>query len=72
MLSFWENEFDQSISEHIKFLRDNFENQDKYSSKFSEILQKMDIFNNKDNDETKEQNHEDSQNKYGDVNLSTI
>ena len=30
MLSFWENEFDQSIGEHIKFLRDNFENQDKY------------------------------------------
>ena len=61
MLSFWENEFDQSIGEHIKFLRDNFENQDKYSSKFSEILQKMDIFQNEDNDDTKEQNPEENQ-----------
>ena len=44
ILSFWENEFDQSITKHIPFLKDNLEDQNKYSSKFSEILQEMDIF----------------------------
>ena len=27
ILSFWENDFDQSISKHIKFLKENLENQ---------------------------------------------
>ena len=62
MLNFWENDFDKSINEHIKFLKDNLENQSKYSSKFSEILQEMDIFQTDDNDETKEENQDDSQN----------
>jgi cobaltochelatase CobT len=62
MLNFWENDFDQSINKHIKFLKDNFENQNIYSSKFSEILQKMDIFQTEDNDETKEENNDEGQN----------
>ena len=61
MLGFWENDFDKSINEHIKFLKDNLENQNNYSSKFSEILQKMDIFQNEDNEETKDENQDDSQ-----------
>ena len=44
MLNFWENDFDKSINKHIKFLKDNLENQKIYSSKFSEILQEMNIF----------------------------
>ena len=56
MLAFWETEFDQSISKHIKFLKENLENQNKYGSKFSEILEQMDIFESEDNEETKEEN----------------
>ena len=54
MLNFWEREFDQSISKHINFLKNNFEDQNAYSSKFSKILQDMDIFQSEDNEETKE------------------
>ncbi len=61
MLHFWEKDFDQSITKHIKFLKENFENQSVYSSKFSEILQEMDIFQAEDNEETKQENQEDGQ-----------
>ncbi len=56
ILNFWEKEFDQSISKHINFLKDSFEDQNVYSSKFSKILQDMDIFQTEDNEETKEDN----------------
>ena len=59
MLDFWENDFDRSIKDHIKFLTDNLEDQNKYSSKFSEILQKMDIFQTDDQENTKEENNDD-------------
>ena len=58
MLNFWEQEFDDAFEKHIEYLKDNFEFQNKYSSKFTEILQKMEIFQNED-DET---NHEDNEN----------
>ena len=62
MLSFWEKDFDKAISEHIKFLKENLESQNKYSSKFSEILQKMDIFQKEEHEETKEENQDNGQN----------
>ena len=62
MLSFWENDFEQSINKHIQFLKDNLENQSKYSSKFSEILQELDVFQTEENEESKEQNQEEGQN----------
>ena len=62
MLNFWEEEFDQSINQHINFLKDNFEDQNTYGSKFSKILQEMDIFQTEDNEETKEENQESDQN----------
>ena len=62
MLDFWENDFDQSISKHMKFLKDNLEDQNKYSSKFSEILQELDIFQTEDNEETKNENNDNNQN----------
>ncbi len=62
MLSFWEKDFDKAISEHIEFLKENLESQDKYSSKFSEILQKMDIFQNEESEESKEENQDNEQN----------
>ena len=67
MLSFWEKEFDQSISKHINFLKDNFEDQNTYSSKFSKILQDMDIFQTEDNDENQEVNPDDDQDKRSDI-----
>ena len=61
ILNFWEKDFDQAIEKHIKFLKDNLEFQNEYSSKFSTILQEMEIFQNEENDETKEDNQEDGQ-----------
>ena len=62
MLNFWEKDFDQVIEKHIKFLKENLEYQNKYSSKFSEILQEMEIFQNEDDEETKEENQDNDQN----------
>ena len=61
MLSFWEKDFDQSINKHIKFLKDNFEDQNIYNSKFSKILQDIEIFQTEDTQETKEENQEEGQ-----------
>ena len=58
MLSFWEKDFEQSINKHINFLKENLENQDEYSLKFSEILQEMDIFQAEDIEDTKEENND--------------
>ena len=62
LLNFWEKEFDKSIEQHIDFLKANLENQDIYSSKFCEILQSMEIFQNDNNEETEEQNENNSSN----------
>ena len=61
MLSFWEQDFEQSIDKHINFLQKNLENQDRYSSKFCEILQEMDIFQGEDVEETNEENKDSDQ-----------
>ena len=61
MLSFWEKDFDQAISKDIEFLEDNLEFQNEYSSKFSEILQKMEIFQTEETEESKEDNQDDGQ-----------
>ena len=62
MLYFWEKDFDQAIEKHIQYLKENLEFQNKYSSKFSEILQEMEIFQGEDKDETREENQENGQN----------
>ena len=62
MLNFWEKDFDQSISKHLNFLKENLENQNKYSSKFSEILQDLDIFQNEDETESNEESQANDQN----------
>jgi len=66
MLSFWEKDFDRVIEKHIEFLKKNLEFQNKYSSKFSEILQKMEIFQSGENEETNEENPNDEQNNPSD------
>ena len=61
MLNLWEKDFDKSIFEHIKFFNQNLENQNVYGSKFSQILQEMDIFHSEENEEKKDETREDNQ-----------
>ena len=62
MLNFWEKDFDKSIDEHFEFLSNNLEDQNNYSSKFSKILQGMEIFDNEQNDDDNEaENNKDEQ-----------
>ncbi len=62
MLSFWEKDFDSSIDKHLNFLKKNLEDQNIYSSKFSEIFEQMDIFQTEDEEENREENQENDQN----------
>ena len=62
MLNFWEKDFNNAIEKHINFLKENLEFQNEYSSKFSEILQGMEIFQNEENEENKDENSDESQN----------
>jgi cobaltochelatase CobT len=59
MLNFWEKDFEKSIDKHKKFLQENLENQNNYSSKFTEILEEMDIFQSEDDDKREEKNQEE-------------
>ncbi len=61
MLNFWENDFEEAIEKHKEFLLKNLEDQNIYSSKFSEILEEMDIFQSEDEDERKEENQDQGQ-----------
>ena len=62
MLSFWEKDFDKVINKHLKFLKENLELQDKYSSKFSEIFKEMEISNADENEENNENDQDNEQN----------
>jgi len=63
ILSLWSKEFDKSLKKHLNFLHKNLENQEKYNSKFSEILQQMNIFDNSDEAENEnDQKDMDGQN----------
>jgi len=53
MLNFWEKDFEQSVEKHKKFLQENLENQENYSSRFSQILEEMDIFQTEEDEEKK-------------------
>jgi len=61
MLNFWEKDFEQAIEKHKEFLLKNLEDQNIYSSKFSEILEEMDIFQSEDEDQRKEENQDQGQ-----------
>jgi len=61
MLDLWERDFDKSIFEHLEFFKKNLEDQNIYSSKFSKVLQEMDIFQSEENEEKKDENQENSQ-----------
>ena len=61
MLNFWEKDFENSIGKHKKFLQDNLDNQNNYSSRFLKILEEMDIFQSDQEDEKKEENQNQGQ-----------
>ena len=54
ILSYWEDDFKLSFEKHLSFLSKNIENQEVYNSKFSEILQEMEIFDSENDDEKQE------------------
>ena len=62
ILSFWKKDFDSSLTNHIKFLHKNIENQEIYNSKFSEILEKMDIFDTQNENESQKNKNDESYN----------
>ena len=61
MLNFWEKDFEHSIEKHKKFLQENLKNQNNYSSRFSQILKEMDIFQSEEEDEQKQENQDQDQ-----------
>ena len=61
ILSFWENDFKTSLDKHLNYLNKNLENQETYNSKFSQLLQEMEIFKSENYDEEENQKNEDEQ-----------
>ncbi|MDC3041721.1 cobalamin biosynthesis protein CobT [Candidatus Pelagibacter sp.] len=61
MLNFWEKDFENSIEKHKEFLINNLEDQNTYSSKFSQILEEMDIFQSDEDNEKEEENQNQGQ-----------
>ena len=62
ILSFWEKEFNSSLNKHINFLTKNIENQENYNSKFSKILQEMNIFES-ENEKNEDKKEDEQDNK---------
>ncbi len=54
ILSYWENEFKSSFEKHLSYLNKNIHNQKNFSSKLSEILEQMEIFDSENDDENQE------------------
>ena len=63
ILSYWEKDFKNSLSNHIEYLSKNLEDQESYNSKFSEILQSMEIFESENNEEEEEEQNENEEDK---------
>ena len=72
LLSFWENDFNSSIEKHINFLNKNMEDQNNYSSKFSEIFDSMKVLSSNDKtneeDDSKKDNEQDNDSENNDNN----
>jgi len=61
MLNFWEKDFENSIEKHREFLMNNLEDQNIYASKFSQILEEMDIFQSDEDNKKEEKNQDQGQ-----------
>jgi len=51
VLGYWRKDFDKNLNNHLNYLESNIENQENYNSKFSQLLENMDIFENTQNQE---------------------
>ncbi len=61
ILSFWEKELKSSFDIHLTDLKKNLETQEIYNSKFSKLLEEMEIFDSEDsNEEQKNEQNEDN------------
>ena len=61
ILSFWEKELKSSFDIHLTDLKKNLETQEIYNSKFSKLLEEMEIFDSEDsNEEQENEQNEDS------------
>jgi len=64
ILGFWEKDFNSCIEKHIGFLTKNMEDQNNYSSKFSEIFENMSVLNlNNEKNEEDSEKDDDQDNK---------
>ena len=62
ILSFWEKDFNDSFNDQIEYLIKNTEKQEIYNSKFSEILQKMEILQSENEEKNPQENEGSNQN----------
>ena len=59
-LSFWRKDFDKNFNSDLDYLLKNIENQDRYNSRISKLLEKMDIF--EDTQDQMNNQNQDNQN----------
>jgi len=68
-LGYWKEDFEKTFNNHLDYLKKNIENQDNFNSKFSQLLEKLDIFENtqdqqnSNNQENQDLGNNDSTNK---------
>ena len=62
ILGYWEDEFESSIGKHLKFLIKNLENQELYNSKFSELIENLEIFDDENDDVNEEDKNNEQEN----------
>ena len=80
ILSYWQKDLRNAFDKHVRFFKENLQNQKIYNSKISEILKDMDLFesndetqnNNEDQDDAnKSENNEENQEQNSDQDQSS-
>ena len=64
VLNYWRKDFDKNFKNHLNYLEQNIENQNNYNLKFSNLLEKMDIFDENQNQQSNQ--NQDNQNSAND------
>ena len=63
ILGQWRKDFDKNFKDHLSYLEKNLEYQDKYNSKFSQLLEKMELFENtKDQESSQKKDQQNAAN----------
>ena len=80
ILSYWQKDLKNAFDKHVRFFKENLQNQKIYNSKISEILKGMDLFesndetqnNNEDQDDAnKSENNQENQDQNSDQDQSS-